>query len=85
MAAQAALLQVVAERAETFDVLHFHIDWLHLPLFSRFTNTTSDDFSRPARCCRLSGLAAKFPRVPFVSIPDDQRLPLKQANWLGTV
>jgi len=29
MAAQAALLESVAERVQLFDVLHFHIDWLH--------------------------------------------------------
>src|SRR5262245_9056325 len=26
-----------------------------------------------------------FPRAPFVSISDDQRKPLPEANWLGTV
>ena len=35
MAAQAALLESVAERASDFDVIHCHIDWLHLPLLSR--------------------------------------------------
>jgi glycosyltransferase involved in cell wall biosynthesis len=35
MVAQAALLEAVARKASEFDVIHAHIDWLHLPLFSR--------------------------------------------------
>ena len=30
-----ALLEAIAQRVEDFDVVHSHIDWLHLPLFSR--------------------------------------------------
>jgi glycosyltransferase involved in cell wall biosynthesis len=33
--AQAALLEVVAQRAAEFDLVHCHIDWLHLPLLTR--------------------------------------------------
>src|SRR3954468_8069247 len=35
IAAQAALLETMAREAENFDVIHCHIDWLHLPLLSR--------------------------------------------------
>src|SRR6476646_5451965 len=35
IAAQASLLETVARRASDFDVIHAHIDWLHLPLLSR--------------------------------------------------
>src|SRR6516165_3451706 len=35
IAAQAALLEAVARQAGEFDVIHAHIDWLHLPLLSR--------------------------------------------------
>jgi hypothetical protein len=31
IAAQAALLEAVARQAVEFDVIHAHIDWLHLP------------------------------------------------------
>src|SRR5437763_15296159 len=30
--AHTVLLQQVAERAHQFDIIHFHLDWLHLPL-----------------------------------------------------
>jgi glycosyltransferase involved in cell wall biosynthesis len=35
LAAQAALLEAIARQAANFDVIHSHIDWLHLPLLSR--------------------------------------------------
>jgi hypothetical protein len=35
MAVQAALLEEVADKAKDFDLIHAHIDWLHLPLLSR--------------------------------------------------
>src|SRR3954470_9570613 len=35
IAAQASLLEAVAQQAREFDVIHFHVDWLHLPLLSR--------------------------------------------------
>src|ERR1700730_17450811 len=38
-AAQAALLEVVSRRAAEFDVIHCHLDWVHLPLLSRMQPT----------------------------------------------
>src|SRR5262245_24668308 len=34
-AALAALLEAVAQQVATFDVIHCHLDWTHLPLLSR--------------------------------------------------
>src|SRR5215211_5850727 len=34
-AAQAALLEAVAQHAGKCDVIHFHVDWMHLPLATR--------------------------------------------------
>jgi glycosyltransferase involved in cell wall biosynthesis len=35
IAAQTALLEAMSRQAAEFDVIHAHIDWLHLPLLSR--------------------------------------------------
>ena len=35
MAAQAMLLELVAQQASKFDVVHCHIDWVQLPLLNR--------------------------------------------------
>src|SRR5687767_3359509 len=34
-AAYAALLEAIAQRVRTFDIVHCHIDWVHLPLLSQ--------------------------------------------------
>jgi glycosyltransferase involved in cell wall biosynthesis len=33
----------------------------------------------------LSEIVRRFPRAPFISISNDQRVPLGEANWLGIV
>src|SRR5215211_5759869 len=85
VAAQAILLECVAEKAAEFDVIHSHIDWLHLPLFSRlavpFVTTPHGRLDLPG----LEMIIRRFPKAPFISISDNQRVPLEMANWLGTV
>ena len=84
-AAQAVLLEAVAQQAAEFDVIHAHIDWLHLPLLSLlgvpFLTTLHGRLDLPG----LPDLVRRFPEVPFVSISDNQRVPLPGANWLGTI
>jgi glycosyltransferase involved in cell wall biosynthesis len=84
-AAMTALLETMARHASAFDVIHAHIDWLHLPLLSRlgvpFLTTTHGRLDLPG----LRDVVGNFPRAPFVSISDNQRLALGEAKWLGTV
>jgi glycosyltransferase involved in cell wall biosynthesis len=85
MAAQTALLEAVASRAQEFDVIHAHIDWLHLPLLSRlgvsFLTTLHGRLDLPG----LAEVVRQFPDAPFVSISDNQRLPLAGAKWSATI
>ena len=84
-AACAVLLEAVAKRAKEFDVIHAHIDWLPLPLLSRlgvpFLTTMHGRLDLPG----LGDVVRDFPRAPFVSISDNQRLPLPGANWTATI
>lgn len=84
-AATTALLEAMASQASAFDVIHAHIDWLHLPLLSRigvpFVTTLHGRLDLPG----LPELVRNFPAAPFISISNNQRLPLRQVNWLGTV
>jgi glycosyltransferase involved in cell wall biosynthesis len=85
MAIQAALIEDVACRAHDFDLIHAHIDWLHLPLLSRlgvpFLTTCHGRLDLPL----FPDVIRRFPRAPFVSISDNQRIPLPEANWIGTI
>jgi glycosyltransferase involved in cell wall biosynthesis len=85
MAAQAALLEAVADRADEFDVIHCHIDWIHLPVLSRMRTPFVTTFHNRLDLPLLPDVIGKFPAAPFVSISDHQRQPLPDANWLGTV
>ena len=84
-AAQTALIEAVARRAHEFDVVHAHIDWLHLPILIRagvpFLTTLHGRLDLPG----LSEMIKLFPAAPYVSISDNQRIPLAGANWLSTV
>jgi glycosyltransferase involved in cell wall biosynthesis len=84
-AACALLLEAIAKRANDFDVIHAHIDWLPLPLLSRlgvpFLTTMHGRLDLPG----LSDVMREFPDAGFVSISDHQRLPLPEANWIATI
>jgi glycosyltransferase involved in cell wall biosynthesis len=84
-AAATLLLDAVAKAAEDFDVIHFHIDWIHLPLMEQlsapFLTTCHGRLDLPG----LSEIIQKFPSAPFISISESQRAPLAEAHWLGTV
>jgi glycosyltransferase involved in cell wall biosynthesis len=80
------MLEEVFARAHEFDVLHFHIDYLHYPLSLRQKSlrhvTTLHGFLDMPD---LQPLYKKFRMVPLVSISNAQREPIAWANWLGTV
>ena len=84
-AAFAVLLDTVAEAASEFDVIHCHVDWVHLPLLSRlgrpFLTTLHGRLDLPG----LPAVLSRFPEAAFISISDSQRRPLPAAHWLGTV
>lgn len=84
-AACAMLLEAIAKRAKEFDVVHAHIDWLHLPLLTRldvpFLTTMHGRLDLPG----LPDLLRQFPTTNFVSISDHQRLPLPDAHWIATI
>ena len=81
----ANLLAAVAKEAHRFDVIHCHVDWVHLPLLERlgvpFVTTTHGRLDLPY----LKHVARTFPEAPFVSISNNQREPLRELNWVATV
>src|SRR5215211_98961 len=85
VAVQAVLLETMAARAKEFDVIHCHIDWLHLPLLTRAGVPFLSTFHGRLDIAGLPDVVRHFPDAPFVSISHNQRLPLPGANWLGTV
>ena len=85
MAAHAALLEAIARRAEEFDIIHCHIDWTHLPVLSRHATPFVTTFHGRLDLPGLSSVVQTFHTAPFVSISNNQRVPLQGVNWVGTV
>ena len=79
------MIEEVYARADAFDVIHFHIDYLHYPISrargGRHITTLHGRLDKP----ELVPLYQTFHEVPVVSISDSQRRPLPLANWQGTV
>jgi glycosyltransferase involved in cell wall biosynthesis len=79
------LLDEVRRRALQFDILHFHIDLLHLPLFHDMAERTVTTLHGRLDLPQLSRVYRHFPEFPLVSISDAQRRPMPPVNWAGTV
>lgn len=79
------MLQQVAESAASFDVIHFHVDYLHFPLSrqKRWSHVTT--LHGRLDLPDLVPLYDEFSDMPVVSISDNQRHPLPQARWTDTV
>ena len=78
-------LDQVRRRAHQFDVLHFHIDYLHFPLSRALAWNTVTTMHGRLDLPDLVPLFAAFPEMPLVSISDHQRRPLPHLRWLRTV
>ncbi len=84
-AAHLAMLDAVRDRADDFDVLHFHIDLLHFPFFEDIADRTITTLHGRLDIKDLDGAYDRWKHFPLISISDDHRRPLADANWLGTV
>jgi glycosyltransferase involved in cell wall biosynthesis len=81
---QLELAQVAKQRA-SFDVVHFHVDYLHYGLSRALAWPQLTTLHGRLDLPELSPLYDEFTDMPVVSISNDQRRPLPQADWLGTV
>jgi glycosyltransferase involved in cell wall biosynthesis len=79
------MLNEVRRRAQEFDVLHFHMDLLHFPVFTDIADRTVTTLHGRLDLPDLQPFYARFREFPLVSISNDQRRPLPGANWVGTV
>jgi glycosyltransferase involved in cell wall biosynthesis len=85
IAAHLSLLHDVRARAHSFDVLHFHLDMLHFPFFGNMAARTLTTMHGRLDIKDLPAVYNRWPQFGLVSISDDQRRPLPNANWLATV
>jgi glycosyltransferase involved in cell wall biosynthesis len=85
LAAHLSMLHEVRARATEFDVLHFHVDLMHFPMFADCAERTITTLHGRLDLKDLADMYRRWPHYPLVSISDHQRRPLRFANWRGTV
>jgi glycosyltransferase involved in cell wall biosynthesis len=79
------MIDKVCERAKEFDVLHFHIDLFHFPVFRSLAARTLTTLHGRQDLRDLKPFYSRFGEMPLVSISDDQRKPLPYANIVTTI
>jgi glycosyltransferase involved in cell wall biosynthesis len=78
-------LEQVLRRKDEFDLIHFHVDYLHYPLSRRERYTHVTTLHGRLDIPDLVPLYDVYSEMPVISISDSQREPLPRLNWQGTV
>jgi glycosyltransferase involved in cell wall biosynthesis len=79
------MLDRVRQRADDFDILHFHIDQFQFPLFRSIADRTVTTLHGRQDLPDLLPLYLGFDDMSLVSISNAQRLPVPNANFAATV
>jgi len=79
------LLEQVSQRAREFDVIHFHIDYLHFPVSRLLRIPHVTTLHGRLDIPDLAPLYDQFRDMPVLSISNSQRGPLPWANWQATI
>jgi glycosyltransferase involved in cell wall biosynthesis len=79
------MLEEVRRRLDEFDILHFHIDFLHAPLLRSFPRDAVTTHHGRLDLPDIIPFYRVFRELPLVAISNDQRTYLNSVNWVGTV
>src|SRR5574340_448205 len=79
------MLELVCQRADEFDLLHFHLDYYPFSTFSRcatpFITTLHGRLDLPEHKIVFD----TFSSIPLVAISESQRSLVPQAHWIRTI
>jgi glycosyltransferase involved in cell wall biosynthesis len=79
------MIDQVLERAAEFDIIHFHIDYLHYPATRRAGVCHLTTLHGRLDLPQLADLYKQFDDMPLVSISNAQREPVRDVRWEGTI
>jgi len=79
------MLDRVREQADNFDIIHFHIDQFHFPIFRPMAGRTVTTLHGRQDLPDLKPLYLGFGDMPLVSVSNAQRGPVANANFVSTV
>jgi glycosyltransferase involved in cell wall biosynthesis len=79
------MLDKLRRSSHLFDVLHFHIDALHMPLFRDMASKTLTTLHGRQDLPDLLPLYRAFADMPLVSVSNAQRQPIADATFAKTI
>jgi len=79
------MLEEVCKRESEFDVIHFHVDAIQLPVARRLNVPSVMTMHGRLDIEGLAPLYREFQDLAFVSISNAQRDQLPEANWIATI
>jgi glycosyltransferase involved in cell wall biosynthesis len=80
-----AMVDEVSRRADEFDILHFHIDGFHFPLFRGRSTKVFTTLHGRQDIATLNRFYRRFAEFPLISISDHQRLAVPDATFVRTI
>jgi glycosyltransferase involved in cell wall biosynthesis len=85
LAPQILETELVAAMAHEFDVIHWHTGYMHLPVARYFDVPHVTTMHGRLDLPELKPLFEVLGDAPLISISDDQRRPIPDANWVQTI
>ena len=79
------LMDHVMERADEFDLIHFHTGCLHYLICRRLPVPNVTTLHGRLDTLELHRLYERFREMPMISISNSQRTPWRCANWHATI
>ncbi|WP_022661261.1 glycosyltransferase family 4 protein [Paucidesulfovibrio longus] len=79
------MLERLFQDAREYDIIHFHVDYIHFPLLRRLDVAGLTTFHWRLDLPDFLPIACEFRELPVTSISFSQRRPLPQMNWVGNV
>jgi glycosyltransferase involved in cell wall biosynthesis len=85
LAPHIVMLEMLAQRAAQFDIVHLHVDYLAYPIMRRAGVPFLATLHGRLDLSELRRIYETFADVPVASISNAQRDPLPQANYIATI
>jgi glycosyltransferase involved in cell wall biosynthesis len=79
------MLDRVRRQSDKFDILHFHIDHLHFPLFRDMAARVLTTLHGRQDLHDSKPIYIGFDEMRLISISDSQRIPISTANFAATI
>jgi glycosyltransferase involved in cell wall biosynthesis len=79
------MLDRVRRQSHQFDILHFHMDYVHFPLFRDMSSRVLTTLHGRQDLPDNKPIYIGFDEMPLISISDSQRIPISNANFVATI